>query len=129
MAFSVQYMLIKEDVPMTTVSDLYFVEGKYYQNQRDNNTWNLVAYTGTITNKEPVFGEPGAEGPSYYRKEIVDGTENGHYNVFYSNGELMEVGNWVDGKMDGTFHFFNKNGVRRMLIQYNMGMIVELNKY
>lgn len=93
MAFSVeQELIIMENVPMTLVSDLYFVEGKYCVNERIDGKWNLRNFNGVITTQEP-----GSSG-DYYRKEIMNGVEHGRHNVFSKNGVLMEVANWVNGK-------------------------------
>jgi hypothetical protein len=124
MEFSVeQELLIMENVPMTQVSELYFVEDKYYVNERINGKWNLRTFNGVITTQEP-----GSSG-EYYRKEIVNGMEHGRHNVFYKNGVLMEVGNWINGKRDGPVHFFTENGLRRLLLRYNMGRCVEEIEY
>ena len=78
-----------ENVPMTHLSDLYFVEGKYYVN---DGKWNLRTFNGVITTQKP-----GSSG-DYYTKEIMNGVEHGRHNVFSKNGVLMEVGNWVNGE-------------------------------
>lgn len=119
-----QEMLIEDGVPMRQVSDLYFLEdGRYYVNERSaGNTWNLRRFTGIITNQEP-----GSRG-DYYKKEIVDGTENGRYNVFNKNGALIEVASWVNGKRHGrTFILYDIN--TRHYMEFDMGKFIGEQKY
>jgi antitoxin component YwqK of YwqJK toxin-antitoxin module len=45
------------------------------------------------------------------------------------NGVIGKVGNYINDKAEGLFHFYNKNGVIYAIDVYKMGKMVGFSKY
>ena len=72
------------------MDDLVKRNGLYYKK------FTTVPFTGE---------ESGIESGS-----LKNGMKNGEFVRFYENGQLQSKGNYKDGKPDGLWEFFNKDG-------------------
>ena len=57
----------------------------------------------------------------------INGKHNGLWNYWYRNGQMKEQGNWVMGKKDGIWMKWNEAGTKKTFITYKVGMVVSDN--
>lgn len=64
------------------------------------------------------------------RTNYANGDEHGEQKRFYENGNLLWDGNYVDGKRQGDFHYYNNSGQPERTLSYNEnGEIVSEKEY
>ena len=62
--------------------------------------------------------------------DISDFTPNGYKTFYWSNGNKRLEGNWVDGKKDGVFKYYNEDGTLNNTMEYSADMTQgESNRY
>lgn len=53
--------------------------------------------------------------------------ENGKFTKYYFNGNVMIQGQFVNGKREGLWNFFDQNGIKYLTIEYKNGEEIKYN--
>lgn len=94
-------------------------ENIYHQN---NLPWMTVQYTSDQVEEWKWYHE---NGNPYFQATIINDLLQGHYQIWYENGQLAESLFFVDNLENGIAHFYHLNGQLSMQGSYKMGKMVD----
>jgi len=60
---------------------------------------------------------------------FIDGKKEGFWETYHKNGELKTRGFYKEGKEDGTWELFNEQGQLKAKISYRMGIKMKTEKF
>ena len=130
--------------PETEITQYFNSEGKLYMissltkvidkelyglYRKYDNNGNLLIYTYAIDGKNTDKGYY-SDGKLAYIQEvkIIEGKEpipNGKYIEYYKNGQIKVQGSYKDGKRDGEFKAFLRNGKSAGSVFYKDGRLIK----
>ena len=88
---------------------------------------NLINLFNAKGNRHGYWEDYWSNGNLMHKGNYVDGKENGYWESYWSNGNLDYKGNYVDGKEHGYWEEYWSNGNLDYKGFYDMGNKVDYN--
>jgi antitoxin component YwqK of YwqJK toxin-antitoxin module len=101
--------ILKKTIPFSNNKE----EGRGFEYAEDGRTITITMYRNGFIYAEEIINRYNAQG-----------NRTGIWKDLYPMGNVREEGNWANGKRNGVFKFFDKNGKLIKMEKYDMGELV-----
>jgi antitoxin component YwqK of YwqJK toxin-antitoxin module len=105
----------------------FVISIKNKQKMENKQALNLINLFNAKGNRHGYWEDYWSNGNLMHKGNYVDGKENGYWESYWSNGNLDYKGNYVDGKEHGYWEEYWSNGNLDYKGFYDMGNKVDYN--
>lgn len=120
--------LLDGDYVEYDINGNYIIKGSFIEDEEDG-LWvyeiNNIRETGNFKNgqKEGVWKtEDLKTNKILFQGRYVDGNPNGRHTYYWPNGQKRFEGNYIMGKREGDWNFFNEDGNVLVRVRYKQGI-------